>query len=406
MADTIRIQMMGSFTIYINEQQADHLVNKSRKGLAVMQYLIMNRDKRVSNRRLVSAFWPEESVSNPESALKTLISRMRGLLNQVSDGLGSCIGAERGTYFWQCQPGMTVDVYELEDAFAQLAHCQDGEERERLYSRVLRLYTGDLLKNSELNQWALPRAVTLHNDYVKAVCDYVSELKRREDYSAVVPLCRRALEIEPFDDRLHIELMNALLHSQAASEAKAQYEEVMYLHYHYLNAEPSQELKEFYNQIVEASNSIDFSLESICKDLRAHSGGSTALVCEYTVFKEIFQVQMRNIERLGYTLFLAIVMVSKLNGQPMDSLKQGNLMRDLLEIMRLNLRKGDIITHYSPTMIALLLPTVNYTTGDAVMERIKRKFYEKHPNSSVRFSYRIAPLSPDTGTPAGGGRKF
>ena len=96
MGDMIRIQMMGNFTIYINEKQVDHMVNKSRKGLALMQYLIMNRDARVSNRRLTMAFWPGEEIVNPESALKTLISRMRTLLNQVSDGLGNCIASERG----------------------------------------------------------------------------------------------------------------------------------------------------------------------------------------------------------------------------------------------------------------------------------------------------------------------
>ena len=40
MRDIIRIQMMGEFVIYINERQADHMVNKSRKGLALIEYLI------------------------------------------------------------------------------------------------------------------------------------------------------------------------------------------------------------------------------------------------------------------------------------------------------------------------------------------------------------------------------
>lgn len=41
MRDIIRIQMMGEFVIYINERQADHMVNKSRKGLALIEYLIV-----------------------------------------------------------------------------------------------------------------------------------------------------------------------------------------------------------------------------------------------------------------------------------------------------------------------------------------------------------------------------
>ena len=55
MGDTIRIQMMNTFTIYINEIQADHMVNKSRKGVALMQYLILNREQPVPNQRLLAA---------------------------------------------------------------------------------------------------------------------------------------------------------------------------------------------------------------------------------------------------------------------------------------------------------------------------------------------------------------
>ena len=405
MGDTIRIRMMGDFTIYINAYQADHMVNKSRKGLAMMQYLIMNRDAQVSNRRLVSTFWPDESVANPESALKTLVSRMRTLLNQVSDGLGSCIVSNRGSYCWRSLPGMIIDVYELEDAFEQISKNLENEETlESLYQKVLHLYGGDLLKDSELNEWAMPRAVTLHNQYVEAVYGYIELLKARGDDRAVIGVCRKALEVEPFEDHIHIELMSALLKTSATSEAKAQYDEVMYLHYHYLNAEPSKELKEFYRQIAEASSTIEFSLESICNDLAESANEHNAFVCDYSVFKEIYNVQMRNIERLGSTMFLVIVMVSKLNGQPMDSMKQGNIMNGLLEIMRMNLRKGDIITHFAPTMIAMMLPTVDYNTGDIVMERLKQKFYRKYPSSDVQFNYRMAPLSANMGKTQGQGR--
>ena len=92
-------------------------------------------------------------------------------------------------------------------------------------------------------------------------------------------------------------------------------------------------------------------------------------------------------------MFLAVVMVSKIDGEQMESLKQENVMRGLMEILRMNLRKGDVITHFSPTMVAMLLPTVDYSTGDSVMERLKQKFYQAYPNSSVLFSYRIAPLT-------------
>ena len=98
MSETIRIQMMDEFVIYLNERQADHMVNKSKKGLALIEYLIANRGEPVSNRRLLSTFWNDENVTNPENALKTLISRVRTLLSQISPELGNCIVADRGAY--------------------------------------------------------------------------------------------------------------------------------------------------------------------------------------------------------------------------------------------------------------------------------------------------------------------
>ena len=350
MSETIRIQMMDEFVIYLNERQADHMVNKSKKGLALIEYLIANRGEPVSNRRLLSTFWNDENVTNPENALKTLISRVRTLLSQISPELGNCIVADRGA----------------------------------------------LLQKSELNEWAYPRAVTLHNQYIAGVYDYIDLLKqsgRDEDEREIISVCRSALEREPFDDSIHIELMRTLLRGNNATEAKAQYEEVMHLHYHYLNVKPSRELMEFYNEIVEASKNIEFNLESICRQLYQSSREQSAFVCDFAVFKEIFNLQIRNIERLGTTMFLAVITVSGTDGGQMESIRQENVMRGLMEILRNNLREGDVITHFSPTTVAMLLPTVDYNTGDGVMDRIKQKFYQAYPNSNVLFNYRIAPLS-------------
>ena len=325
MSETIRIQMMDEFVIYLNERQADHMVNKSKKGLALIEYLIANRGEPVSNRRLLSTFWNDENVTNPENALKTLISRVRTLLSQISPELGNCIVADRGAYHWECPPEMTVDLYELEDIFARLPNERDGERKREAYRRMMTLYRGALLQKSELNEWAYPRAMTLHNQYIAGVYDYIDLLKqsgRDEDEREIISVCRSALEREPFDDSIHIELMRTLLRGNNATEAKAQYEEVMHLHYHYLNVKPSRELMEFYNEIVEASKNIEFNLESICRQLYQSSREQSAFVCDFAVFREIFNLQIRNIERLGTTMFLAVITVSGTDGGQMESIRQ------------------------------------------------------------------------------------
>ena len=202
MGDTIRIQMMNTFTIYINEIQADHMVNKSRKGVALMQYLILNREQPVPNQRLLAALWSEEKSANPENALKTLVSRLRALLNQLSPGLGQAIVADRNAYHWQLLPGMSVDVYEIEDIFAALSgHNGDIAWHKEQYARLMKLYSGDLLQNGEPAEWALARATALHNQYMAAVYSYIDVLKDEENHKEIVTVCRAALDVDNFDDR-------------------------------------------------------------------------------------------------------------------------------------------------------------------------------------------------------------
>ncbi len=126
-----------------------------------------------------------------------------------------------------------------------------------------------------------------------------------------------------------------------------------------------------------------------------------AFVCEYVVFKEIYNLQMRNLERLGSTMFLGVIMVSDASGQAMEPFRQDSVMQDLLEILRMNLRKGDTVTRVSPTIAALLLPMVNYNTGNMVMSRVREVFYRKYPNSDVGFHYRIGPLGSEAESVSG-----
>ena len=59
-AETIRIQMMDHFLIYIDEKKTDHLAAKSKKGAALIQFLILNEGEPVPNQRLLSTLWDEE----------------------------------------------------------------------------------------------------------------------------------------------------------------------------------------------------------------------------------------------------------------------------------------------------------------------------------------------------------
>ena len=393
MVDSVRIQMLGNFLIYINEQRVENPVSKSRKGTALVEYLVLHRGRSVPNQQLLSALWPEQSVTNPENALKTLVSRMRALLNQMSPGLGACIVSDRGAYHWQSMPGMRVDAMELMDIFDALSTERDVDKLQALYKRVLELYEGDLYQTGDLDG-DVGFAQQLHSQYLTAIYSYIELLRKAEDYNDVIAVCRTALEVDSFDDRLHIELMKAMVSLNRTSDALVQYKHATNLTYRYLGAPPSPEMLAFYQEMNKARQSLKYNLDAIRRELHNSSLERGAFVCDYEMFKSIYNLEMRNLERLGTTMFLGIIMIGD-DEDGADSIRQDNIMNGLIEILRDNLRKGDIITHFSPSVIALLLPTVNYKTGSMVMERIRQLFFKRYPNSDIPFHSRLGMLGKD-----------
>ncbi len=393
MGDTIRIQMMGNFLIYIDEQRVENPVSKSRKGTALVEFLVLHREKPVPNQQLLHSLWPEHAITNPENALKTLVSRMRTLLNQMSPGLGQCIVSDRGAYHWKSLPNMQIDAIELMNLFDALAVERDPEILRGMYQRVIDLYQGDLFQTGDL-EGDKGFAQQLHNQFLNSIYGYIELLRKAEDYNEICAVCRQALEVDSFDDRLHIELMKAMVSMNRTSDALVQYKHATNMTYRYLGTPPSAEMMAFYQELNRARQSLKNNLEVIRRELTNGSLERGAFVCDYDMFKAIYDLEMRNLERLGTTMFLGIIMVGT-DDNTYDSIRQDGIMNGLIEILRDNLRKGDIITHFSPSVIALLLPTVNFKTGNMVLERIRKLFYKRYPNSDIPFHFRLGVLGKD-----------
>lgn len=391
MDHNVRIQIMGNYLIFIHEQRVENPLLRSRKGSALILLLILHRGEPVPNQQLLHSLWSDNIVTNPENALKTLVSRVRTMLNRMYKGLGDCLVSDRGAYHWGQRDDVCVDYLELMDLFDAVEQERDPEQKQAMYARLIKLYQGDLYQTGSLEEEAKCSA-QLHRRYLDAVYDYISLLWKQDASEEISAVCRTALEVDSFDDQLHIELMKAMVHQNHVSDAMSEYRHTTNMNYRYRGVEPSVGMQDFYSQLSHARHAIRRDLNVIRDELNRNEGERGALVCEYPVFKEVYSLQMRNLERLGTSMFLGLITIGEGDEGRMGQFRMNNIMMGLTEILRDNLRKGDIITRFAPNTTALLLPTVNYETGAMVLERIRRLFYKRYPNSEIPFYYRLGML--------------
>ena len=392
MVQTVEVQLLGGFTITRGGSIFESLPQRSKKGAALMTYLILQRDRPVSTQRLIRELWGSRRGTNPENALKTMVSRLRAMLAEISPALSGSLVSGQGSYRWQSQPGVAVDVLRVLDLNDRLREPMDDADRESCCQQLLDCYQGDLYQTDELLNASMATS-RLHRIYLETALTLIELKRKREAWNEILRVCEAALRIDDADEPLQIERMRALVHLHRSDEALNRYQEITERDRRLLEAEPSEELQAFYRQMTRAGTQLRYNLDVLRNRLTDPASDTPGpFFCEMKAFREFYQIQMRNLERLGSTMFLGLIMLGDGDPEAVDSVIFEGAMAGLLEILRMNLRRGDIVTRCDEYAVALLLPTVNYQSGAMVMERIEHIFYNAYPRERVPFHSRITPL--------------
>ena len=73
----IQVQMLGKFSLRCGDATVSDADNRSKKVWALLAYLICNRDRSISQQRLIQLFWGDSSTSeNPENTLRITLHRL------------------------------------------------------------------------------------------------------------------------------------------------------------------------------------------------------------------------------------------------------------------------------------------------------------------------------------------
>ncbi|MBR5109386.1 MAG: winged helix-turn-helix domain-containing protein [Clostridia bacterium] len=391
MEHIVQIRLLGDFDILVNGVRQDNLAAKSRKGVSLMEYLILQRGRPVPVQRLIRELWNGKRYESPESALKTMVSRFRALLNSIYPGLGGCIVSEQGAYRWISGATVHVDVLDMLELLESVHADSTREERIKCYQRVLELYQGDLFQTGDICNSAM-QVSWLHREFLHAMYAWIELLKETEEYEEICNICRKASQVDELDEQLHIELIRAMVKMNYTSEAIKEYKHVPHIEQMLPETGLEKNISKDYQQLMHTGDLVTQRLNMIREELM-NEGTEQAgpFFCDYNAFKEFCCIQRRTMERLGSTMFLGIIMISN-SEDTISSVARESAMAALCEIIRDNLRKGDIVTRVAPVIIAMLLPTVSYNSGGMVIDRIEKLFYEEFPSRAIILSSRIAPL--------------
>ncbi|MFA0814190.1 MAG: BTAD domain-containing putative transcriptional regulator [Anaerofustis sp.] len=390
----IKIQLLGRFEILQNDRQVLDKVSQSKKTRDLLAYLILQKNRAVPHAELFENLWAEDENANPESSLRTLLYRYRSLLEaEQVDILRDSVKTGRGMYRWNSELGCRIDVFEFEDLCKEGISAELCDQRLLACQKALALYRGDLLPMSSGEPWVIPKSVYYHELYLKNVFQLIQLLKEKEDNEQIIDVCQKALNIDLFEDCLHIELIQALMRSGKNKAALQQYQATSDIYYKQLGVAPSENIRSMYKHIIRIGQDMETDIVKIQQNIETEDEPEGAFVCEYEVFKRIYHLQCRQMERTGGSMFISLMTVNNATDSVFDPESVDVIMNKLLDVAQNSLRRSDMIARYSSLQYVIMLPRVTYETGKIVMERIKVAFYKRYSKQPIVVTYKLKPMA-------------
>lgn len=364
----ICINTLGEFDIMSNGQSILQQSSRTYKLFKLFVYFLTFRNKKLSPENIIDSLLSDNESGDPKNMLRTQIFRLRRVLKSLlpegeDESKYMSINFTNGYYCLEVGENICIDVDEFESLIKQadVEYDYNIEISVELYRKALKCYNGLYLFNNAYEVWLVPTRNYYHRLYLKTLYKLIDILKENNENDQVITLCEESLLVEPYEENIHINLMEAMLKQGQQKSALNHYEYSSELLEKELDSKPSSDFIGLLNKIQNYSTrKTDVNLVSIQDDLDENNLLG-AMQCTPESFKFLFNLQKRKSIRNSENDYLCIVNLNK------NKMKNS---RDLSELFRNSLRKGDVFTFWSQNQVLILLHNAKRSGPDVIEQRI------------------------------------
>ena len=394
---SLDITMFGQFaishTVNGETKTMTDQASASRRLWAFWAYLISFRSSPVAQDQLIDILWNGEETEDPVNTLKTLLHRARRLLESLGiEDAKQVLLYRKGSYSWSDQVVFSIDA-ERFDRYYETAMEGSSTKLPALLSAIS-LYRGALLPKATQETWAISLRMYYQARFMKICAEAARMLEQEGRYVDMIDICRKAIHADPYDESIHLLLMQALASNGSQQAAISHYTHVTQLFMDQLGVAPSEQLTSFYRRLVKSTNSVELDLRVVRKALVEEEPANSPYYCEYAIFQDIYRLESRTAERTGQVIQLSMLSVLSDQGTSLSAKQSGLAMERLKQVIATTLRRGDAFTQYSASQYLLLLPCANYENGNKVLQRVVSNFKRIYPTMNIRLQFSVQPLLP------------
>ncbi len=245
----LEIQLLGPFQATLDGEPITGF--DSDKVRALLAYLAVESDRPARREKLAGLLWPDFAESSARTNLRQALTNLRRVLrDQAADP--PFLLPTRQTIHFNRQSDHALDAGD----FAALAAGQQGRapEFEALEAAVA-LYRGSFMEgfslpdSSAFEEWILINRESTRRQALRALHHLARFYEEKEAFEQALGFAHRQLELDPYQEAAHQQVMRLLAQSGQRNEALAHYEAYRGLLETELGVLPLEQTQTMYEQL-------------------------------------------------------------------------------------------------------------------------------------------------------------
>ena len=248
------IHLLGRFDVQLNG--APVMAFRSTKARALLAYLAVEANRPVPRTTLATLLWGDYPDTQARKSLRNTIAHLRKLLAPAVQNSSLLIDRQSVQLTTQAER-CTVDVVRFDELVQTAQSVASALSRSDLLTRAAALYEGALLAglpatdSPEFEQWRVLQQEARHRQIMDALRTLADSAIEQRDYRAAAEHARRQLELEPWQEQAHQQLMRILAEQGDRSGAHAQTGRARRVLKDELHVEPAEQTLALYEAIRE-----------------------------------------------------------------------------------------------------------------------------------------------------------
>lgn len=241
----MQITILGQLKITDDDGKGlDLKTLRSRKARDLLRYFVVFHRRKIPAELLCEIFWPGMEEQYARGSLQTAVCSIRRFLKK------DMLSFQDGTYCFDKDGNVTIDAEEFEKLSLKVKVCKNDEEKFELLKEVVQEYTDDMMPDCVYQDWIAQMREHYKDLFIDDLLELIKLYEEKGDQTEVRDLSRRLLNEDPFNEVACFSYLKAMSELGHESEALRFYECFSDKMERELGILPSQELKNFHDELV------------------------------------------------------------------------------------------------------------------------------------------------------------